>query len=126
MCCKTKESKDSRTQRTVKAVTEVEETTAAADDYAFHVNTDAISGEGNVTLDVGGVLLCNVLIDSGATCNLIDEDTWCRLKADRIKCSSKMCSKQLFAYAQAEPIKTCGTFTCDVYCNVVVLSNSLW
>lgn len=40
-----------------------------------------------VTFNVGGVDL-PMLIDSGASCNIVDEDTWEMLKEKKIKCFS--------------------------------------
>ena len=42
--------------------------------HAFHVGTG--SSNGIVDLKVGGVDLKSVLIDSGASCNLMDKATW--------------------------------------------------
>lgn len=52
---------------------------------------------GVVYLCVGGVQLKNVLIDSGATCNIVDSATWESLKQKRVKCKSRQCEKKLFA-----------------------------
>ena len=41
---------------------------------------------GVVDLSVGGVQLKNVLIDSGATCNIVDGATWESLKQKGVKC----------------------------------------
>ena len=47
--------------------------------HVFHVGTG--SSDGIVDLKVGGVDLKSVLIDSGASCNLMDKATWEELKA---------------------------------------------
>ena len=44
---------------------------------------------GVVDLCVGGVQLKNVLIDSGATCNIVDRATWESLKQEGVKCKSR-------------------------------------
>ena len=41
-------------------------------------------GSGIVTVVVGGVHLPNLLVDSGATCNLLGQGTWEWLKAQKI------------------------------------------
>ena len=42
-----------------------------------------------------------LLIDSGASCNVIDQATWEVLKKKkRVQCESKKSSKKLFAYGQ--------------------------
>ena len=67
-----------------------------------------------VTLTVGGVDLADVLIDSGATCNLMGQQTWGWLKAKGIQCESRYSAKVLFAYGGTEPLPTLGTFSATV------------
>lgn len=55
--------------------------------YAFVVDDD--SNTERVTFDVGGVDLL-MLIDSGASSNIMDENTWELLKSKNIKC---VCTK---------------------------------
>ena len=61
-------------------------------------------------------MLQNVLIDSGATCNLVDQGTWETLKSQNVVCTSKASDKTLFAYGQSKPIETLGTFRSVIYC----------
>ena len=85
------------------------------DYYAFVVRCDSdLSGVAD--LYIGGVQLNNVLIDSGATCNIVDLDTWKSLKQEGVKCRSQRCERKLFAYGQTEPIEVLGTFESGVYC----------
>lgn len=60
---------------------------------------------------MGGVNL-KVLIDSGATRNIIDEQTWEWLKHKYIKCNSKPGDggKKLYAYATSKPLEVKETF----------------
>ena len=58
----------------------------------------------------------NVLIDSGASCNVIDYGTWNNLKQRHIKCESKVSDKKLFAYGQKEPMEAVGTFVAGIDC----------
>ena len=67
-------------------------------------------------LCVGGVQLKNVLIDSGATCNIVDRATWESLKQKGVKCKSRKCEKTLFAYGPTEPIEVVGTFESEIHC----------
>ncbi|KAL9974552.1 hypothetical protein ACROYT_G011601 [Oculina patagonica] len=69
---------------------------------------------GLVTLVVGGVNVPDVLIDSGATCNVMGQQTWDLLKLKEIKCESRKAAKELFAYRGTEPLPTLGSFTADV------------
>ena len=63
-----------------------------------------------------GVQLKNVLIDSGATCNIVDHDTLESLKQEGVKCRSQRCERKLFSYGQSEPIEVVGTFEREIYC----------
>ncbi|XP_068758051.1 uncharacterized protein [Montipora capricornis] len=67
-----------------------------------------------ITLIVGGVTVSDVLIDSGATCNLVGQQTWEMLKLKGINCESRKSARELFAYGGTEPLPTLGTFTADV------------
>ena len=85
------------------------------DDYAFTVdNTGNVSGV--VDLKVGGVAITSILIDSGATCNIMDKATWEMLKKDGVKCVSCRANKKLFAYGQEKPIDVLGTFVAEIEC----------
>ena len=57
-----------------------------------------------------------VLIDSGASCNLIDYETCSGLKENNIDCQSTKPKKKLFAYGQKEPIEVAGTFVYEIVC----------
>jgi len=63
---------------------------------------------------VGGVLLSDVLIDSGATCNLIDKATWQSLKKQHVRCKSEKVTKKIYAYGSQKPLNTLGVFTACV------------
>ena len=60
--------------------------------------------------------LKNVLIDSGATCNIVDRATWESLKQKGVKCKSRKCEKKLFAYGPTKPIEVVGTFESEIHC----------
>lgn len=79
------------------------------DGYAFHVTEKG--GEATLCACVGGVNL-KMLIDSGATRNIVDEQTWEWLKTKHIKCTSKAGDggKKLYAYATSKPLEVKGTF----------------
>ena len=57
-----------------------------------------------------------VLIDSGASCNLIDCETWNNMKQKHIRSESKVSDKKLFAYGQKEPMEIVGTFVAEIAC----------
>ncbi|PFX12923.1 Uncharacterized protein K02A2.6 [Stylophora pistillata] len=86
-------------------------------DYAFSVEQlDDHREERSalVTLIIGGVYVPDVLIDSGASCNVMGQRTWELLKQKGIKCESRKSAKEIFAYGGVEPLSTLGTFTADV------------
>lgn len=47
--------------------------------------------------------LGNIIIDSVATCNVMDSSSWDILKKMGVKCRSSKSDKKLFAYGQIEP-----------------------
>ena len=84
---------------------------STSDDYVFTV---VQQGGAKLNFNVGGVNL-DMLVDSGASVNIVDEETWSHLKEQRIKCTSMKQTKRLFAYASKEPLNIIGTFSCEVY-----------
>ncbi|CAL1586203.1 unnamed protein product [Knipowitschia caucasica] len=99
--CKSKGSRGS-----VKYVDEKQEK-----DFAFVVRDN--SNTDSLTFNVGGVDLV-MLIDSGATTNIVDENTWEGLKKKKINCESAKSDKKLYTYSSKEPLPVKGVFTCDV------------
>ena len=91
----------------------VENNDAEDDDFAFMIGT-VDQTEGTVSIRVGGAELCKVLIDSGATCNLIDRATWNELKEKHIKCHSERTTKKIYSYASKSALQTVGKFTAFV------------
>lgn len=80
----------------------------------FSVGDDTQPSNRVVTLRVGGGHLPNVLIDSGATSNLLGKPTWEWLKTQRIQCKTRKEAKVLFAYGNTKPLPTLRTFTAHV------------
>lgn len=85
-------------------------------DYAFRVHDYSRTENGVIKVRVGGVTISDVLIDSGASCNIVDGKMWKTLKEKGIICNSNKVSKNLFAYGQVDPIETSGTFECEIFC----------
>lgn len=81
-------------------------------DYAFVVKDSSVQNKLNVCL--GGVNL-KMLIDSGATCNIIDENSWKILKEGHIKCQSYVvgAERKLYAYLADQPLPVKGAFKCE-------------
>lgn len=85
-----------------------------SDDYAFRVNSvGADYDQGNILVTLGGVEL-PVIVDSGATCNVIDEATWKSLKKKKIKCKSAQSNKRLYAYGTEVALEVIGKFYAEI------------
>ncbi|KAL9974702.1 hypothetical protein ACROYT_G011773 [Oculina patagonica] len=67
-------------------VYQVKEDSHQRDGYAFAVN-DGNKARGIIHLQLGGVELKDVLIDSGASCNIVDKTTWESFKQKGVKCT---------------------------------------
>ena len=116
VCCKTKNPKHPPNGRpNPNGAYQVGEGSDQRDGYAFAVN-DGNKTNGIIHLQVGGVELKDVLIDSGASCNIVDKTMWENLKQNGVKCTSQKCSKKLFAYGQTERIEVLGTFKAEIHC----------
>ena len=62
------------------------------DEYALTVGGGNTGGMINVL--VGGISV-RMLIDTGASTNVIDKGTWEKLKSQKIECKSRKCEKKL-------------------------------
>lgn len=81
------------------------------DEYAFSVTE--FSKQPSITVQLGGVS-AEMIIDSGASCNVIDKSTWEILKNKRIQCQSQRSSKRLFSYGSQTPMNVIGTFLATI------------
>ena len=72
-------------------------------------------------MKVGG-LPVTMIIDSGASCNVIGRNVWKYLKANKVVCVSRKASKKLYAYGSDQPLQVAGTFTAEVSVGERVLS----
>lgn len=78
------------------------ESDSDSDSYAFHVGS----------VDVGKQKLpIDVIVDSGATVNLIDAKLWESLKKQKITCKSEITTKKLYAYGADKPLDLLGKFS---------------
>nr|XP_039263935.1 uncharacterized protein LOC120339796 [Styela clava] len=85
-------------------------------EFTFTVRDHNSYHDGIITLNVGGVNLSNVIIDSGACRNFMGSNTWEWLKSERIVCNSRKCSiPSLYAYGSTKPLQVLGTFTANVF-----------
>ena len=99
-------------QRQIRHVVEQPDQSDEEKAYAFSVNQNSILNDG-IVVNVGDVDL-NMIIDSGASCNIIGMPLWNSLKENHINCVSSKVDTQLFAYGSQEPLKVAGIFTATV------------
>ena len=67
-----------------------------------------------VQVNVGGVPNVAMVVDSGASCNVIDRKLWEELKQSKVKSVSMKSNKKLYPYGHTEPLKTAGCFVATV------------
>lgn len=79
-------------------------------EYAFAVGNKK---QEKIEVTIGGCKL-SVVIDSGASTNIIDKQTWEWLKRNKVKCKSARSDKKLYVYASQTPLDVIGTFSCEV------------
>jgi len=106
--CKTKPKKPG-----VNQIQEEQQANGEQIDYAFRVTYEVQSNM--LKLFVGGVEL-EMLVDSGATNNIVDEETWENLKVKKVKCKSEAApvGRKLYAYGSSKPLPVKGRFMCEV------------
>ncbi|XP_044182144.1 uncharacterized protein K02A2.6-like [Acropora millepora] len=81
------------------------------DEDMFAVAGDAQGGK--ITVNIGGIPV-EMIIDSGASANVISQALWEQLKKQHIKCVSRRSTKKLYAYGAVTPLEVIGTFTTDL------------
>ena len=69
-----------------------------------------------------GGLTVTMIIDSGASCNVIGRNVWEYLKANNVACTSTKSSKKLYAYGSNQPLQVPGILTAKVSVGESVLS----
>ena len=80
---------------------------------------------GNVPLDI--------IVDSGATVNVIGQNTWEYLKENKIDCVARKCSdSKIYPYGFPEPLPVIGSFetlvkagTCEASCQFSVIKRGI-
>ena len=89
-------------------------------EYSYSVTCFGVNSSGDDAMlqaKVGGVNL-KLMIDSGASCNIIDQDSWEECKRRQISGICLKTNKKIFAYACEKPLEVLGKFS-----TTVVLSN---
>ncbi|XP_062611303.1 uncharacterized protein K02A2.6-like [Saccostrea cucullata] len=77
------------------------------DESAFAVCKNDTNGMLDVS--VGGAKI-KMLIDSGASCNIVNHNVWSAVKANDETMSLSRSTKRLFSYGSKEPLQILGTF----------------
>ena len=91
-------------------------------EYAFGILDDSnVSSDGKIPVKIGGLPI-TMIIDSGASCNVIGRNVWEYLKANKVACVSTKASKKLYAYGSNQPLQVAGIFTAEVSVRESVLS----
>ena len=78
------------------------------DEYAFIVKS--ASQPGKIGVLIGGILV-EMVVDSGASTNVIDKHLWSKLKREKIECVSKKSNKKLYPCGSKQPLEVLGTFS---------------
>jgi hypothetical protein len=73
-------------------------------------------GNSDFIIEVGGVKI-PVIVDSGASVNVIDRCMWEWLKGRRVKCVSRLSDKKIYGYGNDKPLNVAGCFNANVSVN---------
>ena len=99
---------EDKRKRTIRRVVEDE---SSDEEYAFQV-TDGQSSDNHVFIIVGGVEI-RILVDSGATCNLITQPIWEEMKRNHVKCKCEPSNNRIFNYGRRVQLPVMGSFTAE-------------
>ncbi|XP_046407907.1 uncharacterized protein LOC124172511 [Ischnura elegans] len=119
-CCKTKASKiksraASPSKRKVRNVSCDNESDCESSGsgvkggYTFSAKGGSKVNHDLLKVKIGSVP-SDVLIDSGATVNVIDKEEWERLKSEKVKCISYLTNQRLYVYGSDKPVTVVGAF----------------
>ena len=78
--------------------------------YSFCLSVQHVKKNKNIiNLNIGGVQL-DIMIDSGANCNAIDNNTWGVLKSKGVTCRNSPFNSKLSTYGKGEDLTIIGQF----------------
>ena len=103
-----------KSKKVVRRVDQNNDTESDEDQHYVFGMKDTLKNE-MMHVVVGGVNMMGV-VDSGATCNVVDVGTWEKLKQKHIKtntCTTKH-NKKVFAYGSNTPLPIKGVFTANI------------
>ena len=83
----------------------VDECKEEEDEYVFTVAGEAQVGK--LTVNIGAIPV-EMIIDSGASANVISQALWEQLKKQHIKCVSRRSTKTLYAFCEVTPFEVIG------------------
>ena len=120
-CCKMKAKDANRGYRRIRVRqvdTEEFRQHTAPKEYAFRVTSiqrinSNVHEVDAVDIDIGGVKV-SAVIDSCASCNVMDRNQWENMKTKGVVCESRKDAKPLFAYGSKKPLEVAGTITATV------------
>jgi len=115
--CRTKlDPPDSRARKSGSKPNTINEVKSTEEESGYAFTLQPQTDNCIVSLNIGGVDVSNIMIDSGASDNVVDKATWEWLKQCQITATTRKSAKTLFAYGCDKPLPTLGTFTADFYC----------
>ena len=79
-----------------------------SENYTFVVTNENEGSSSKMVVEIGGVSM-KMSIDSGASCNIVNRETWETLKQEKIKCKSSKTAKKIYAYGSTKPLPVSGT-----------------
>ncbi|XP_053385838.1 uncharacterized protein LOC123539936 [Mercenaria mercenaria] len=120
--CKSKRKKIQPKQK----VRSLENETSSDSENEYLFNIKSIGNVSNkITVNVGNIPL-NMVIDSGASCNIVDKSTWNFLKSQKqFQCLThkKSTDKKVFAYGSKQPLKLLGIFRAKIEFNSMTIDD---
>ena len=112
---------DQQSQRDVRQVSEQVNTGSSANSDDFYVfYTGDADDRNSLKLQIGDKII-NVIINSGASCNLMSEEVFDIVTGGSVKLLE--CNRRVFAYASVEPLQLKGK--CDLSVRIPQTKNSL-
>ena len=111
--CKCKQSKEDHSKGNKELPKRVRQVEDEEDRYAFTVrNISGANGDAKIGVTVGGIPV-EMMIDSGTTCNIIEQNLWEYLKSENIKCESTKCHLNVYSYGSEDPLPVLGKTNLD-------------
>ena len=114
VCCRSRKKIGKSPQ--VKAVAPEHDDSDSSEGYAFRIS-DSERRRNNLEVSIGNVS-AHIIVDSGASVNVVGRDTWQDLKRQKVKCTSSASHREIYSYGAKDPLPTLGTFKANVKAGV--------